>query len=188
MSLIQKYLEGLTSCLGGLSKQNIEEICNIIFDAYKNEKQVFIMGNGGSASTASHFARDLSIGTAAEARRRFRAESLTDNVALITALANDIDYSSIFAEQLIGRLNQGDVVIAISASGNSPNVLKAVELARKEGAITIGLTGFNGGKLKHLTQNNIIVCSQNYGIVEDTHLCLAHIISHIVRERIANGS
>ena len=184
---IGDYLKGLRSCLDELSQQDIDGIVDIIFNAYKDAKQVFIMGNGGSATTASHFARDLQIGAAVAGKPRIRAVSLTDNVAVITALANDMDYDSIFKEQLIGQLNEGDVVIGISASGNSPNVLKAMEFARSRGAVTVGLIGFGGGKLKALTQKCIVLSSKDYGQVEDTHLVLDHIVSYLVKERIANG-
>ena len=189
MSLVQNYIKGLTQCCEELWRQsaNIEEIADIIFDAYKRGKQIFIMGNGGSATTASHFARDLQIGAAVAGKPRIQATSLTDNVAFITALANDIDYSSIFEEQLIGQLEEGDVVIGISASGNSPNVLKAIEYARKNGAITIGFIGFGGGKLRELVHKSIVLSSRDYGQVEDIHLSLAHIVSYLVKERISSG-
>jgi D-sedoheptulose 7-phosphate isomerase len=105
-------------------------------------------------------------------------------MAVITARANDIDYGSIFKEQLVTYLNKGDVVIGISASGNSPNVLNAIEYAGDRGAVTIGFSGFNGGKLKELAQKSIVLSSRDYGQVEDSHLCLSHIISYIVREKI----
>ena len=111
---------------------------------------------------------------------------MPDNVALITALANDIDYNCIFKEQLIGQLEEGDVVIGISASGNSPNVLRAIEFARGQGAITVGFIGFGGGKLKEFVHKAIILSSRDYGQVEDVHLSLDHIVSCLVRERIAN--
>jgi len=189
MSLAQDYITGLTQCLQELSQQSasIEEIADIIFAAYKRGKQIFIMGNGGSASTASHFARDLKIGAAVKGKPRVQATSLTDNMAHITALANDVDYSSIFEEQLIGSLHEGDVVIGISASGNSPNVLKAIEFARSNGALTIGFIGFGGGKLKQLVHKGIVLSSKDYGQVEDAHLSLAHVISYLIKERIANG-
>lgn len=187
MSLVENYIKGLYECLEELSRQNIEEIADIIFDAYKKGKQIFIMGNGGSATTASHLARDLRIGTAIEGKPRVHATSLTDNVAVITALANDIDYSSIFEQQLIGQSDEGDVVIGISASGNSPNVLKAIEFARKNGAVTVGFIGFGGGKLKELVHKCIVLSSKDYGQVEDIHLSLAHIVAYLVKGRIASG-
>lgn len=189
MSLVQNYIKGLTQCCEELWRQsaNIEEIADIIFDAYKRGKQIFIMGNGGSATTASHFARDLKMGAAVAGKPKIHANSLTDNTALITALANDIDYSSIFEQQLIGQLDEGDVVIGISASGNSLNVLKAIEFAEKNGAVTIGFIGFGGGTLKDIAGKCIVFSSKDYGQVEDIHLSLAHIVSYLIREKIANG-
>lgn len=184
--IIEDYLKGLHACLDEISRQDIEGIADIIFTAYKKGKQVFIMGNGGSATTACHFARDLQMGTAVEGKPRIKAFSLTDNVAIITALANDIDYSSIFKEQLVGQVGDGDVVIGISASGNSLNVVKAIEFARSQGAITVGFIGFGGGKLKELVHKAVILSSRDYGQVEDVHLSLDHIVSYLVRERIAN--
>ena len=186
IKIIEDYLKGLHACLDEISQQDIEGIADIIFAAYKKGNQVFIMGNGGSATTASHFARDLQIGTAVEGKPRVRTISLTDNVTMITALANDIDYSSIFKEQLVGQIEEGDVVIGISASGNSPNVLKAIEFARSQGAMTVGFIGFGGGKLKELVHKAIILSNRDYGPVEDVHLSLDHIVSCLVRERIAN--
>ena len=187
MSLIQDYIDGLSDNLKELLQQNAAEIADIIFDAYKKGKQIFIMGNGGSATTASHFANDLKLGRAVNGRPHVRATSLTDNIAVITALANDIDYSSIFTEQLVGQLNEGDVVIGISASGNSPNVLKAIELSRSQGATTIGFSGFGGGRLKEITYKCIVLSCRDYGQVEDAHLCLAHIVTYLVRDKIANA-
>ena len=188
MSLVREYVDGLDTGLKEVVQQDVEGIANIIFDAYTKCNQVFIMGNGGSASTASHFARDLSIGTAIAGKTRLKVSSLTDNVALITAVANDTDYSFIFLDQLIAHLNKGDIVIGISASGNSPNVLKAIEYARQQGAITIGLVGFGGGQLKELAHKSIILSIRDYGIVEDVHLCLAHMISYLVKEKLANAA
>lgn len=188
MSIVHDYFEGLHSCLEELSARDIEEVAEIIFSAYKKGRQVFILGNGGSASTASHFARDLKIGTAVKGKPRVRAVSLADSVVAITSLANDVDYASIFEEQLISHLDGGgDVVIGISASGSSPNVLKAIDYARKNGAVTIGFAGFGGGKLKELAHKCIVLSSRNYGQVEDVHLTLDHVISCLVKEKIANG-
>ncbi len=187
MSIIQDYIKGLDQCLDELNHRDIEEVADIIFDACKKGKKVFVCGNGGSASTSSHFARDLRIGTAAEGKPRVQSISLADNLALITSVANDKDYASIFEEQLVGILEDGDVVIGISASGNSPNVLNAVDYARKNGAVTVGLVGFGGGRLKQLAHRSILLSSRDYGQVEDIHMCLAHIITYLVRARIASG-
>lgn len=184
--IIHNYVRGLQGCLDELSSQDIEGIADIIFQAYKKGRQIFIMGNGGSATTACHFARDLQIGTAVAGKPRIRAASLSDNIACVTSLANDLDYDSIFKEQLVGQLSEGDVVIGISASGNSPNVLKAAEFARSQGAIIVGLIGFGGGKLKGLTHKCVVLSSKDYGQVEDIHLTLDHVISYLVKDRLIN--
>jgi len=185
--IIGDYLKGLRSCLEEIAEKDIIEIVDIIMKACSDSKKVIFMGNGGSATTASHFARDLSIGTAVAGKPRIRAMSLADSIAAITSLANDVGYSSVFKEQLIGQLDRGDVVIGISASGNSPNVLEAMEYARSEGAITVGFIGFGGGKLKELVDKSIVLSSRDYGQVEDTHLVLDHIFTCLVKERIASG-
>jgi len=184
MSVISDYLKGLSICLKGLSQQDIAEVAEMLFQAYKQGKQIVIMGNGGSASTASHFARDLKIGTAVEEKPRVRAMSITDNMAMITSLANDVNYNAIFEEQLVGQLDKGDIIIGISASGNSPNVLNAIAYARESGATTVALTGFGGGKIKDMVDKAIIVSSWDYGQVEDVHLCLCHILAYAVKEKI----
>ncbi len=185
--IIGDYRQGLCSCLEEIAEKDIIELVDIIMKAYAKGRKIAFMGNGGSATTASHFARDISIGTAAEGKPRLRAISLADNVAMITSLANDIDYNSIFREQLVGQLDEGDVVVGISASGNSPNVLEAVRYARSAGAVTVGFIGFGGGKLKELVDKSIVLSSRDYGQVEDTHLVLDHIFTCLVRERIARG-
>ncbi len=185
--IIGDYLKGLRSCLDEIVEEDIIEIVDIIMKACSDGKKVFFMGNGGSATTASHFARDISIGTAKEGKPRVRALSLADSIAAITSLANDVGYNSVFKEQLIGQVDKGDVVIGISASGNSPNVLEAMEYARSAGAVTVGFIGFGGGKLKELSDKSIVLSSRDYGQVEDTHLVLDHIFTCLVKERIAGG-
>ena len=184
MTLVNEYIEGLKKCIDELSTVDIEETASIIFDAFRKGKRIFVMGNGGSATTAIHFTRDLQIGTAVAGKPRLRVTCLADNVASITAVANDISYDCIFEEQLIGQLEAGDVVIGISASGNSPNVLRAMEYARKHGAITIGFMGFGGGKLKRLCHKSIILSSKDYGQVEDIHMVIVHIIPCWIRNEI----
>jgi D-sedoheptulose 7-phosphate isomerase len=188
MSIVASYIEGLGNCLKELSRQDIEGIADTIFAAYEKGRRIFIMGNGGSAATASHFARDLAIGTRAKDKPRIQAVSLADSAAMITALANDVDYASIFREQLIGHVQKGDVSIGISASGNSPNVLNGIEYARGQGAVTIGLIGFGGGKLKALSDKSIVLSSRDYGQVEDIHMALAHMIAYILREKLEQHS
>jgi D-sedoheptulose 7-phosphate isomerase len=185
--IIGDYLKGLRSCLDEIAEKDVIEIVDIIMKACSDGKKVIFMGNGGSATTASHFARDISIGTAKEGKPRVRAISLADSIAAITSLANDVGYNSVFKEQLIGQVDKGDVVIGISASGNSPNVLEAMEYARSAGAVTVGFIGFGGGKLKELSDKSIVLSSRDYGQVEDTHLVLDHIFTCLVKERIAGG-
>lgn len=186
MELAREYLEGLKRCIEELSLDDIEDIARIVFDAYKQGKRIFIMGNGGSATTAIHLARDLQIGTAGPGKPRLRVSCLADNVASITSIANDINYESVFEEQLIGQVEKGDVVIGITASGNSPNVLRAIEYANKNGAVTIGFIGFGGGKLKGLARKSIVLSSKDYGQVEDIHMALSHIIPYWIRKEIRN--
>ncbi|GAI36016.1 unnamed protein product, partial [marine sediment metagenome] len=150
MSFVEEYLRELKETLDKLPYSQIEKIKDILLEAYREDKKVFIMGNGGSAATASHFACDLAKGTVGkdDSRKRFKVIALTDSVPILTAWANDTAYENIFLEQLKNLLDAGDVVIAISGSGNSKNVIKAVEYANVQKALTIGLTGFKGGNLK----------------------------------------
>lgn len=143
------------------------------------------MGNGGSAATASHFACDLAKGTTMDnpsMRKRFKVTALTDNVPLLTAWANDIDYENMFVEQLKNLLEEGDLVIAISGSGNSKNVLKAVEYANTRAAKTVGLTGFEGGRLKDMVKECLIVPSNSIERIEDVHLILEHLLCSYLRK------
>lgn len=181
-SLIESYINELKNSIDLLDKKAIACVIDILMEAYKKDKKVFIFGNGGSASIASHMACDLNKGTLAreydEAEKRFRVISLTDNIPLITAYANDLSYEDIFIQQLRNLVDKGDVVIALSGSGNSQNVIKAVIYAKKFGAKTIGFLGFKtGGKLAKLVDQAIIVKSVHYGPCEDIQLILDHIIT-----------
>ena len=180
------YFSKLKSTIDEIPMEKVERIVQIIFDAYQNNKYVFIMGNGGSASTASHFACDLGKGTICEGKPRFRVVSLNDNIPLITALSNDFGYERVFVEQLMNLVNPEDLVISITASGNSPNILRAVEYAKRQGAKAIGLIGFGGGKLQEIVDEHITVSSTNYGQVEDVHLILSHAISQYFKTLIEN--
>jgi D-sedoheptulose 7-phosphate isomerase len=188
--MIKQFTDGyfleLKQTIDEISMDKVECIVRMIQEAYRNNKYVFIMGNGGSASTASHFACDLGKGTICEGKPRFRVMSLNDNMPLITALSNDFGYERVFIEQLMNLVNPGDLVISITGSGNSPNILKAVEYAKKQGAKTIGLIGFGGGELKEMVDEHITVSNINYGQVEDIHLILCHAISQYFKELIEN--
>lgn len=176
MSYLSDYLKLLQQTIAALPVENIQDVVDTVRNAHADGRQLFLLGNGGSASTASHIACDLQKGLKQCSGKRFRASSLTDNVAIMTAWANDTDYQNIFAEQLDSLLEPGDVVIAISGSGNSPNVIKAVEKANEMGAITIGWSGFDGGKLAKVAQKPIVVQSDNMQRIEDVHTILGHVV------------
>lgn len=180
---ISRYLEELSDTIARLPVPEINRLVELLLEAYENGCTVFLFGNGGSAALASHMACDLGKGTVSASGKRLRAVSLTDNAALITAWANDTAYENIFAEQLSNLVRPGDVAFAISASGNSPNVLAALALARRRKAVTAGISGFGGGKMKPLCDVCAVVPSENMQIVEDLHLAMAHsIFRRVVHE------
>ena len=179
---ITSYLEELKAVLDRFPVEDIERVVDVLLDARRTAATVFILGNGGSAATASHFACDLGKSAISPGVPRFRVVALTDNVPLLTAWGNDTDYVNVFSEQLRNLVRPGDVVIAISGSGNSPNVLKAVEVGRQAGATTIGLTGFEGGKLKDLVDICIVVPANHMGQAEDGHMILDHLITDCIKE------
>lgn len=181
---VERYLDGIRTVLDILPIREIETIAGIIYRAYKADKKIIVMGNGGSAATASHFVCDLVKGCAVSGKRRFRAFALNDNISVITAYANDIGYEKIFAEQLENIVEKGDVVMGISASGNSKNILTAMELADKRSAIGIGLTGFKGGRLEGIAHKCIIVPSDSMEQIEDIHLMILHILKTLLIFRL----
>jgi D-sedoheptulose 7-phosphate isomerase len=188
MESVKRYIDTLQECLARLPLQDIYDVITALRDARLGEKQVFIVGNGGSAATASHFACDLGKGTAVLGAPRFRVMALTDNTSLLSAYANDFGYEHVFAEQLVNLARKGDVVIAISGSGNSPNVLRALELARREQLTTIGFTGFDGGKMKDLVDLCVVVPSNCMEQIEDVHLILEHLVCTCLRQVVASGN
>jgi D-sedoheptulose 7-phosphate isomerase len=179
---IQTYMEELIDLINRVPHFPIQDVISILAHARFNNKQVVIMGNGGSAATASHFACDLGKGTLMPDLPRFRVLALTDNMPLFSALANDFGYDRVFSEQLQSLIQPGDVVIGISGSGNSPNVLNAIRSAREAKAITIALVGFDGGLLKDLVDVYIHVPSNCMEQVEDVHLILEHLICTCLQE------
>ncbi len=185
---MQNYIEDLKKYLDEVSVHEVETIAKVIYNGYLKDNQIFIMGNGGSASTSSHFACDLSKSTAIANKRRLRVYSLNDNISLMTALSNDIGYDKVFEEQLMNHINSQDVVIGISASGNSKNILDAIDYSRQRGAITIGFIGFNGGILKDKVDYKILIRSMDYGIVESLHLALEHLICLSVKEMVEKNA
>ncbi len=178
---IRTYLLEVTNSLGNLPIDLIEQVVDVLRRARAQKKRVFIFGNGGSAATASHLACDLAKGANTDGKPRLRAVALTDNVPLISAWANDTSYENIFAQQLQDQVEAGDIVIGISGSGKSPNVLNGIRVAKSVGAITIGLTGFDGGDLKDLVDICIVVPDDSIDQVEDVHLVLGHIITSCLK-------
>lgn len=184
---MRRYIAEVRQCLVKMEADlaPFEHLTEVLLDARARGAMIFLMGNGGSASTASHFASDLAKGTISEGAPRFRAVSLADNIPQILAWANDASYEDIFVEQLKNLMRPGDVVIGISGSGNSPNVLRAVAYAKARGAVTIGLTGFEGGKLAGLADFAYIVPLHYMQQIEDIHLLIEHMITSTIREEAA---
>jgi D-sedoheptulose 7-phosphate isomerase len=181
---IKKYISEVSATLERLPIENIAQVVELLEEARLKAKRVFIFGNGGSAATASHFAADLSKGAISEGKARMKAFALTDNVPLLTAWANDTVYENIFAEQLENLIEPGDIAIGISGSGNSPNVLNGVKVAKAKGATTIGFIGFDGGKLKNMVDICVIVPSHSVEQIEDIHLLLCHLITNCLRNSL----
>ncbi|MYE89356.1 SIS domain-containing protein [Candidatus Poribacteria bacterium] len=186
MERIQEYISDLQGVLERLSLADIRRSIDVVMETYQANRQIFVIGNGGSASTASHIANDLSKGTSVPGVRRFRVISLTDNVATMTAWSNDVSYDDVFVEQLKNLIDPGDLVIAISASGNSENIIRAIRHAKTIGCKTIGWTGFGGGKLREMADVSVVVDSHEYGPVEDVHLILNHILHSWIRKELAD--
>jgi D-sedoheptulose 7-phosphate isomerase len=183
MNVTQDYIGELKEILDNLSQEVVEHVIHVLHEARMDNQQVFIMGNGGSASTASHFVCDLGKNTRVKGIPNFRVMGLTDNLALFSALANDEGYENVFAEQLANHVQPSDVVIGISTSGNSPNVVNAIQLAHSVQATTIGFTGFNSGELGSLVDIDLHVPSHSIEHVEDIHLVLEHLITRALREK-----
>lgn len=184
VAALEDHISEVRSVLDQIPIDAIQRVVALILEAYIRGGHVYVVGNGGSATNATHFACDLSKATIVEGRARLRVTSLTDNVALLTAWANDSSYEKVFSEQLMNLLNRGDIVIAISASGNSPNVVSAIRAARLMGAATVGLVGFTGGRVLELADVAIHVPSQDYGVVEDCHSVLEHAITVSARKAL----
>lgn len=179
-----KYLAELKKALETIQLDRFEEIVNIILEVYERGNTIFIMGNGGSGATASHFACDINKGTCFGLKKRFKVICLNDNVPTMLAYANDSSYENIFVEQLKNFLRPNDLVIGISGSGNSKNVLKAIKYANENGARTIGLTGFDGGKLADLAKMPLVTKINDMQKVEDSHLIITHIIMQSVYKKL----
>jgi D-sedoheptulose 7-phosphate isomerase len=180
-AFVNEYTTALNGVMSTFDPAQFEKVIAILAEAYTNDKQVFIAGNGGSAGSANHFVCDFGknavpfTGTG-PGRRRFRIISVSDNVEKITALGNDIAFEEIFRQQLINLMDEGDVFIAISASGNSPDIVRACQYAREKNARVISMAGFTGGKIKELSEVALVVPLESYEQIEDIHLIMLHMI------------
>ena len=183
--LIQEYFENQIKCVKELEKNStsIKKILNILLQARENKNKIFLFGNGGSSSTASHFTSDLLKTSIIKDEKRFKAYCLSDNVPVLLAWANDSSYESIFENQLENFLEKDDVVIGISGSGNSSNVIQAIEYANKMSAKTIGLTGMGGGKLAQIAKTNLIIESKDMLTIETVHLLVCHLLTTLIRAK-----
>jgi D-sedoheptulose 7-phosphate isomerase len=180
------YFKELHHVAGNVAVDGIDHIANTLLKAYESARTIYLFGNGGSAALASHFACDLGKGTAyCNGGRRFRVLALTDNIPTLTAWANDSSYDDVFSEQLRCFVQAQDIAFAISGSGNSKNVLNALQVARDAGAVTVGISGFQGGEMKSLCDICVLVPSNNMQIIEDLHLAITHAIYRVVYSRIA---
>lgn len=177
---IRQYIEMEKQVLDCLPVDEISQVMNVLENARLSQKRIFICGNGGSASTAAHLECDFNKGISYEQDIKYDIECLSDNVPMLMAIANDISYDDIFVIPLKNKLKKGDIVIGISGSGNSKNVIKAFEYANELGAVTIAFTGYSGGKLKEMAKHNIHVQIDNMQIVEDVHLVLNHMMMFIL--------
>jgi D-sedoheptulose 7-phosphate isomerase len=178
------YLLAVQDVLAHLDHEVVDRMTDVIWRGYEEGRTLFVFGNGGSAALASHFACDIGKGTVAGRAKRLKTIALTDNVALITAWANDKAYEEIFSEQLESLAEKGDIALAISGSGNSPNVIRGLEAGRRLGVQTLVLTGFAGGRAKTLADLCLIVPSDSMQHIEDAHLCATHAIFLAIRQRM----
>ena len=177
-SFIHNYITKLITILSNLDLNTIEEIKDALENTIEHQSRIYILGNGGSAATASHMVNDLGVGLSRRNIKYFDITSLADNTPVCTAIANDIGYDNIFYAQLQNKIQKHDVVIAISCSGNSENIIKAVKYAKDKGSTIISMTGFDGGILKQLSDINFHIPTDKgeYGLVEDAHMILDHIL------------
>jgi D-sedoheptulose 7-phosphate isomerase len=184
----KSYLFYLQSLLGKVDAAEVAQFIRVLLDARERGATVFFIGNGGSASTASHFANDIAIGTN-DYEKPFRVVSLTDNAAIITAIGNDYGFEEVFVRQLQVLGKKGDVVVAISASGNSKNLIKAFEFAMSAGMQTVALTAFDGGRLKQMADTGVHIPTgpKEYGPAEDVHMILDHLVGAYLMRLVKNA-
>jgi len=184
---VKSYVDQLNEVLNALPSEKFLEINKTLLEARETGKQIFVIGNGGSAAAASHMVCDFNKNTREAGKKRMRAICLNDNTPSVLAYANDEGYDIIFSEQLLSLGQSGDILIAISGSGNSANIIKAIETARQMNIKVIGLTGFKGGKMKELTDICLVVPSDSMEMIEDVHLIINHILAGLLRGAVMYG-
>lgn len=182
---ISTYLKHEINTIQKLDVEQINRALNLLLEAFENGNTVYIFGNGGSSATASHYQNDFNKGVSEHTEKKFNFQCLNDNVATVMAVANDIGFAEVFRFQLRGHLKAGDIVMAISGSGNSRNVINAVEYAREQGCKVIGLTGFDGGKLKGLSDVSLHAPVNSMQITEDIHMIFDHLMMSVFYKSLA---
>jgi D-sedoheptulose 7-phosphate isomerase len=184
MAYVTTYLTRLQSLLSGVTESEIDSVIDLFWDNYQQGRRIVFCGNGGSSSSASHLVADFQKNMYLDGGKPWECLSVVDSVPLLTAWGNDTEYANIFAGQIRTWLRPKDILVAISGSGNSPNILKAVDAADEIGAVTIGFCGFGGGKLSLIVQYPIVIPSYNMQLVEDVHMILGHVVYSAVRDRL----
>lgn len=181
----KQYFSEMSALLARIPCEPIDQFAGVVYRAWKDHKRIFVFGNGGSCSTASHMVCDLVKTACVPGKRRIDAQALVDNLPMITALGNDESYADVFSFPLESWATKGDVAVAITCSGNSPNLLKAAKWARENGVTVVALTGFSGGKLAGIADWHVNVPSENYGLIEDVHLSIGHIVAQMFKSRVS---
>jgi len=182
---INEYVKKEIKVLSNLDASSINDVMNAILEAYEKSANIYIFGNGGSASTASHFQNDFNKGISEYLEKKFNFVCLNDNIPTVMAIANDLGYENVFSFQLRNKLKTDDLVIGISGSGNSPNVLNAIEYAKSAGVRTVGITGYDGGKLAKTADISFIAYINNMQITEDIHMILDHMMMSVFMDTLA---
>jgi len=180
----KEYIEKVIDTLGKIDTEAISGVADVLIETLYSNGTIYIFGNGGSAATASHIQNDFNMGMSEYSNKKFKFVCLSDNVATITAIANDFSYDEIFVRQLKDRLSENDVVIAISGSGNSKNIIKAVEYAKTKDNTVIGITGFDGGRLEQLSDYNLHADIDDMQVSEDIHLLFSHLIMRVLKFKL----
>lgn len=185
-SYISDYLALEIKVLNSLDIEAIDETLCLLEDCLKQERNIYIFGNGGSSATARHFQNDFNKGISEHTEKKFRFTCLNDNVATMMAVANDIGFGEVFRFQLQGKLKSSDVIVAISGSGNSKNIINAVEYAKEQGCTIVGLTGYDGGKLKELSDISLHAPIKSMQITEDIHMIFDHLMMSVFYKTLCN--